>query len=73
MKSYAVIGCVLAAGLALPACQTPQSRKAELTRICTDPYNRQPGNFYYDECQSVYPLTAAQRQEDYFTGSPTGD
>ncbi len=73
MKSCVVIGCVLAAGLALPACQTPQSRQAELTRICSDPYNRQSGSFYYGECQSVFPPTTAQRQQDYFAGSPTGD
>ncbi len=72
MKSYIVIGCVLAAGLALPACQTPQSRQAELTRICADPYNRESGSFYYGECQSIDPLTDAQRQQDYFTGSPAG-
>jgi len=73
MRNYVIIGCVIAAGLALPACQTPQSRQAELVRICADPYNRQLGSFYYDECQSVDPRTTAQRQQDYFTGSPTGD
>ena len=70
MKSCVIIGCVLAAGFALPGCQTPQSRQAELARICTDPYNRDPGSFYYGECQSVFPSTTTQLQQDYFTGSP---
>ena len=73
MKGYIVIGGVLAAGLALPACQTPQSRQAELARLCADPTNRQVGSFSYGECQSLYPRTSKQRQQDYFTGSPMAD
>lgn len=73
MKNYVIIGCVIAAALALPACQTPQSRQAELARLCADPSNRQIGSFSYGECQSIYPLTNAQRQKNYFTGSPGAD
>lgn len=73
MKTYLVVGCVLAAGLALPACQTPQSRQAELAQICANPVNRQPGNLYFSECQSLYPSTSRQLRRDYQLGAPTGD
>lgn len=70
MKRYVAIGSVLAAGLALSACQTPQSRQAELARLCADPANRQVGSFSYGECQTLYPLTNKQRQQNYVTGAP---
>ncbi len=73
MKTILVLGCMLATGLALSGCQSPQARQAELARICSDPVNRQPGNFYAVECQSLYPLTSRQRQQQYFAGAPTGD
>lgn len=60
-------------GVGLSACQSSQSRQAELARICADPANRQPGNFYSVECQSLYPLTNQQRQRNYRLGAPTGD
>jgi len=59
--------------IALTSCQTPQSRQAELARICADPVNRQPGNFYFSECQSLYPSGSRQLQRYYVQGSPTGN
>lgn len=73
MKTYVVAGFAFAAGLTLSACQTPQSRQAELARICADPVNRQPGNLYFAECQSLYPSKSRQLQRDYRLGAPTGD
>jgi len=60
-----------AAGLALSACQSSQSRQAELASICANPVNRQPGNFYFSECQAIAPSTSAQLQKDYRLGAPT--
>lgn len=73
MKCYVAMGFVLAAGLAQSACQTPQSRQAELARLCADPANRQVGSFSYDECQTRYPLTNEQRQQSYLTSAPAAD
>ncbi len=73
MSKYVVVGCVLAAGLTLSACQTSQSRQAELAQICANPVNRQPGTFYFSECQSVYPSSSRQLQRDYRLGAPTGN
>jgi len=70
MKRSIVIGCVLAAGLALSSCQTPQARQADLARLCADPANRQVGSFSYGECQTLYPLTNKQRQQNYRLGAP---
>lgn len=72
MKAYLVVGCVLAIGLALPACQTPQSRQAELAQICANPVNRQPGNLYFSECQSLYPSSNRQLRRDFQLNAPTG-
>lgn len=63
----------LVVGIALTACQTPQSRQAQLATICADPFNRQPNSFYWAECQSLYPSTDQQLQSDYRLGTPTGD
>ncbi|KRE11126.1 hypothetical protein ASE63_20615 [Bosea sp. Root381] len=63
---------LILACIALTACQTPQSRQAELSQICSDPANREPGNFYFSECQSVYPSGSQQLQRDYVIGSPAG-
>jgi hypothetical protein len=56
----------------LTACQTPQSRQAELSRICADPANREPGSFSFSECQSVAPSGDRQLQRDYVLGAPAG-
>lgn len=58
--------------LVLTACQTPQSRQAELSRICADPANREPGTFYFSECQSIDPSGSRQLQRDYALGAPAG-
>ncbi|KRE16826.1 hypothetical protein ASE63_13925 [Bosea sp. Root381] len=58
-------------GLALSACQTSQSRQAELASICANPVNRQPGNFYFNECQTIAPSSSAQLQKDYRLGAPS--
>jgi hypothetical protein len=56
----------------LGACQTQHSR-AELARICADPANRQPspGNLYYDECLTLYPLTPKQLEKVYQQNAPS--
>jgi len=73
MNTYVAIGLAFAAGLSLTACQTSQSRQAELAQICANPVNRQPGNFYFSECQSLYPSTSRKLQKDYVLGAPTGN
>ena len=60
------------AGLALSACQTSPTQQADLVTICANPVNRQPGNFNFDECQSIRPSSAAQLQRDYRLGAPAG-
>lgn len=60
-------------GLALSACQSSQSRQAELASICANPINRQPGQFYFSECQAIAPSTSAQLRRDYRLGAPTGN
>jgi hypothetical protein len=59
-------------GLVLSACQTSQSQQVDLATICANPVNRQPGNFYFDECQSIRPSSTAQLQRDYRLGAPAG-
>lgn len=66
--------CVMTlAGLALSACQSSQSRQAELASICANPVNRQPGQFYYNECQAIAPSSSAQLRRNYRLGAPTGN
>ncbi|GGH31679.1 hypothetical protein GCM10007036_43050 [Alsobacter metallidurans] len=59
MKTIAL----LAFAVLLAGCQTQGDRMAQLQQICADPGNRAAGSFYYQECQSLYPLTAQQRQQ----------
>lgn len=66
------MGLTVLAGLSLSACQTSQSGQAELASICANPVNRQPGQFYFSECQALAPSTSAQLQKDYRIGAPTG-
>jgi len=73
MKAVQLACLSLIAGLALSGCQTSQSRKDQLATICADPNNRQPGNFYYNECQTLYPLTSQQLQRNYQLNAPEGD
>jgi hypothetical protein len=73
MRTYILVGIALSFGLILAACQTSQSRQAQLATICADPVNRQPNSFYWAECQSLYPSTDRQLQKDYALGAPTGD
>lgn len=73
VNSYVSAGLVMSICLALAACQTPQSRQAELATICANPFNRDPQSFYWAECQSISPSTDRQLQRDYVLGAPTGD
>jgi len=73
MRPYILAWISLSLGLILAACQTSQSRQAQLAAICSDPVNRQPNTFYWAECQSLYPSTDRQLQKDYALGAPTGD
>jgi hypothetical protein len=73
MRTYILVGIALSFGLILAACQTSQSRQAQLATICAEPVNRQPNSFYWAECQSLYPSTDRQLQKDYALGAPTGD
>jgi hypothetical protein len=66
------MGLAVLASLSLPGCQTSQSRQAELAGICANPVNRQPGQFYFSECQAFAPSTSTQLQKDYRLGAPTG-
>lgn len=72
MKAIRSIGSVLLAGIILSGCQTSQSRKEELAAICANPVNRQPQNFYFDECQALYPSSDQALQKDYRLGAPAG-
>lgn len=67
------IGLTVLAGLCLTACQTSQSRQAELASICANPVNRQPGQFYFNECQAIAPSSSAQLQKDYRLGAPSAN
>lgn len=55
------------------ACQTSASRNVELAQICADPANRAAGTFYYQECQSLYPLTEKQRRSQEALARGVGD
>jgi hypothetical protein len=57
----------------LAGCQSTSQRNAELAQICSDPANRAPGQFYYDECLALYPKTPQQLQQDYLLTQPAGD
>ncbi|UZF92113.1 hypothetical protein [Bosea sp. NBC_00550] len=71
--TYVAVGLTFSLGLILSACQTPQSRQAELAQICANPVNRATGSFYYGECQSLYPSTDRRLQRNYRLGAPTGN
>jgi hypothetical protein len=73
MTTARLIAFTILSGMALSGCQTPQARQAQLATLCADPVNRQPGNFYFNECQSIKPSTSRQLQKDYTLGAPTGD
>ncbi len=73
MSTYISAGIALSLGLILAACQTSQSRQAQLAAICADPANRQPNTFYWAECQSLYPSSDRQLQKDYALGAPSAD
>lgn len=72
MNTFAAVLAFLV-GLALAGCQSSQSRQAELAQICANPVNRQPGNFYFSECQSLYPSTSRQLQKNYLLGAPSAN
>ena len=66
------VGSALLASIVLSGCQTSQSRQQELAAICANPVNRQPQNFYFDECQALYPSSDRALQKDYRLGAPAG-
>lgn len=72
MTSIRMIGLVFLTGIVLSGCQTSQSRQEELAAICANPVNRQPQNFYFDECQALYPSSDQALQKDYRLGAPAG-
>lgn len=58
--------------LMVAGCQSTGQRNAELAQICSDPANRAPGQFYYNECLALYPKTPQQLQQDYLITQPAG-
>ena len=64
---------LFALGCALSACQTGSDRLAELSRICANPENRAIGTFYYGECQTLYPLSPRQFQQQEELARGVGD
>lgn len=59
---------LIAASPVMPA--AADSRDAELQRICSDPENREPGSFFYAECQSVDPRSQKQLEKDWYEFTP---
>jgi hypothetical protein len=60
----------------LCSCQSTQQDRAELARICADHWSRSvpdPGNIYFDECQSLYPRSSKQLAKQYLLYRPQGD
>lgn len=72
MKWVRLIGSSFLASVIFSGCQTSQSRQEELAAICANPINRQPQNFYFDECQTLYPSSSRELQKDYQLGAPAG-
>lgn len=70
MRDVGSIILSIAIAAVLSACQTSQSRQQQLATICADPVNREPGSFYWDECQAIMPLSDAQLQKNYQLGAP---
>jgi hypothetical protein len=70
--SLALLGVAVSG---LFGCQSTQSSREELARICADPANRQPtpGNLYYDECRALYPVSARRLSKIYFRQAPVQD
>lgn len=73
MTRSILAGIALSFGLILAACQTSQSRQAQLATICADPANRQPKSFYWSECQALYPSSDQALQKDYLLGAAVGN
>ncbi len=71
-KAFLRVLLPLVLGAVLAGCQTSQARNDQLAAICADPANRQPQSFYWGECQSLYPSTNQQLQQNYLLGAPTG-
>lgn len=70
MGQVRAVFAFIGVAMLLPACQTSQSRQQQLATICADPVNRQPGSFYFDECQAIMPSSDAQLQKNYQLGAP---
>lgn len=70
MRQVSPLVLTIALAVLLSACQTSQSRQEQLATICADPVNREPGSFYWNECQAIDPSSEAQLQRDYRVGAP---
>lgn len=70
MARATLLALLLAGGFALSACQSSEARKEQLASICASPINRAPQSSYYQECQSLYPLSDRQLQQNYRLGAP---
>jgi hypothetical protein len=55
--------------VALCGCQSSQKSKEELAAICADPANRQPGQYFFEQCQALYPASTKQLQQWYKQGA----
>jgi hypothetical protein len=69
MKRLLVLSVV---PLALCGCQSSQKTREELTAICANPANRQPGQRFFDECLALYPVSTKQLQQWYKQGAAAG-
>jgi len=63
------LGLLMVIAIGLCACQSSQKSKAELQAICADPANRQPGQYYFEQCQALYPASTQQLQQWYKQGA----
>lgn len=70
MRQVRPVILLIAMAALLPACQTSQSRQDQLATICADPVNREPGSFYWSECQAIAPSSDQQLQQNYRLGAP---
>jgi hypothetical protein len=60
---------LIVAAVGLCGCQSSQKSRAELQSICADPANRQPGQYYFEQCQALYPASTKQLQQWYKQGA----
>jgi hypothetical protein len=63
------LAVILPIPIALCGCQSSQKSKEELRAICANPANRQPGQYYFEQCQALYPASTKQLQQWYKQGA----